>query len=107
MDALQGRRKRGGLGRLQPPPLVLGKTINPISTRGADYAHHSTTVLTMLKYVPAALICISNTHYIVFRVLELPMLTVVDCSEIAGADGNKMFKNYCCIILKITDAKHL
>ena len=23
---------------------------------GADYAHHSTTVLTMLKYVPAALI---------------------------------------------------
>ena len=23
---------------------------------GADYAHHSTTVLTMLKYVPAALL---------------------------------------------------
>ena len=36
-------------------PLDFGRSVNPISTRGADYAHHSTTVLTMLKYVPAAL----------------------------------------------------
>ena len=26
-----------------------------LSHQGADHAHHSTTVLTMLKYVPAAL----------------------------------------------------
>ena len=31
----------GGLGGLQSPP-VFGQTVNPISTRGADYAHHST-----------------------------------------------------------------
>ena len=30
-------------------------SVNIISTREADYAHHSTTVLTMLKYIPAAL----------------------------------------------------
>ena len=27
----------------QPPPPVFGRTINLISTRGADYAHHSAT----------------------------------------------------------------
>ena len=32
----------GGLGALAPP--VFGRTVNPISTRRADYyAHHSTT----------------------------------------------------------------
>ena len=33
VDLLQA----GGLGA------VFGQTVNPISTRGADYAHHSTT----------------------------------------------------------------
>ena len=32
----------GGLGGLALPP-VFGQTVNPISTRGADYTHHSTT----------------------------------------------------------------
>ena len=36
-------RKRGGWGALAPP--VFGRTVNPISTRGADYAHYSTTSL--------------------------------------------------------------
>ena len=31
-------------------------TVNPISTRGADYAHHSTTGLVWLKYAVALLI---------------------------------------------------
>ena len=33
---------RGGLRGLEPHP-VFGRTVNPISIRGADYAHHSTT----------------------------------------------------------------
>jgi hypothetical protein len=38
---MQACRKWGGRGALAPP--VFGQTVNPISTRGADYAHHSTT----------------------------------------------------------------
>ena len=38
---LQGRRQRGARGALAPP--VFGQTVNPISTRGADYTYHSTT----------------------------------------------------------------
>jgi len=38
---LQGRRKGGTLGASAPP--MFGRTVNPISTRGADYALHSTT----------------------------------------------------------------
>ena len=47
-----------------------GSHLNPISTRGADYAQLSTTVLTMLKYVPAALNPVSaKVHYLsLFRV---------------------------------------
>ena len=37
----QARRKWGAGGALTPP--VFGQTVNPISTRGADYTHHSTT----------------------------------------------------------------
>ena len=36
----QGCRKRG---LKAPPPHFFGQTVHPISTRGADYAHHSTT----------------------------------------------------------------
>ena len=38
---MQGCRKQGGWGALAPP--VFGQTVNPISTRGADYTHHITT----------------------------------------------------------------
>ena len=38
---MQARRKWGGLGSLAPP--IFGQTVNPISTRVADYAHHSNT----------------------------------------------------------------
>ena len=34
---MQGCRELGGWGALAPP--VFGRTVNPISTRGADYAH--------------------------------------------------------------------
>ena len=37
----QDRRKARTLGASAPP--MFGRTVNPISTRGADYAHHSTT----------------------------------------------------------------
>ena len=37
-----GLSQVGGLGDLSPPP-VFGRKVNPISTRGAHYAHHSTT----------------------------------------------------------------
>ena len=36
-----GPSQVGGWGNVSPP--VFGQTVNPISTRGADYAHHSTT----------------------------------------------------------------
>ena len=49
----QGRRNVWGHKDWSSP--CFQDSVNPISTRGADYAHHSTTVLTMLKYVPAAL----------------------------------------------------
>ena len=39
---MQGRRQGGGLGGLQPPP-IFDRSVNPISTSGANYAHHSTT----------------------------------------------------------------
>ena len=56
--ALQGRRKWGTGGLAHPPLQFLAKQLTLSQPGGADYAHHSTTVLTMLKYVPAALICI-------------------------------------------------
>ena len=37
----QGCRKPGGWGVFSP--IVFGITVNPISTKGTDYAHHSTT----------------------------------------------------------------
>ena len=49
----QGRRNVWGHKDWSSP--CFQDSVNPIWTRGADYAHHSTTVLTMLKYVPAAL----------------------------------------------------
>ena len=50
---VQGRRNVWGHKDWSSP--CFQDSVNPISTRGADYAHYSTTVLTMLKYVPAAL----------------------------------------------------
>ena len=39
---LQGCCKQGGWRSFSPP--VFGQKVNPISTRGADYTHHITTV---------------------------------------------------------------
>ena len=36
-----GLSQAGGLGGFRTP--VFGQTVNPISTMGVDYAHHSTT----------------------------------------------------------------
>ena len=41
MQYRQGRRKVGAWEALAPP--MFGRTVNPISTRGADYVRHSTT----------------------------------------------------------------
>ena len=38
----QGRRQGEGARGASAPP-VLDRSVNPTSTRGADYAHHSTT----------------------------------------------------------------
>ena len=40
MCNMQGRRKVGAGGGFSPP--VFGRTVNPNSTRGADYARHIT-----------------------------------------------------------------
>ena len=52
---MQGRRKRGGWGGFSPP--VFGQTVNPISTRGADYTHHSTTSPPGFSDLATGLIC--------------------------------------------------
>ena len=52
--AVAARWGLGGGGGLQPPQ-TLTDQLTLSQPGGADYAHHSTTVLTMLKYVPAAL----------------------------------------------------
>ena len=41
IGSTQGRPVASGGGGFSPP--VFGQTVNPISTRGADCAHHSTT----------------------------------------------------------------
>ena len=47
----QGCRNRGGRGRLRPPPYFYG-SVNPISTRGADYAPLSFyNILTSLTWL--------------------------------------------------------
>ena len=38
-----GPSQGGDFGVFSPPPPMFGRIVNPISTRGADYAHHSTT----------------------------------------------------------------
>ena len=45
----------GGAGGARAPP-VFGRTVNPISTRGADYAHHITTGRPGLSDLPTALL---------------------------------------------------
>ena len=42
LEYIKYRPVASGGGAHAPPP-VFGRTVNPISTRGADYAHHSTT----------------------------------------------------------------
>ena len=43
----------GARGGMSPPDF--GKSVNTISTRGADYAHHDTTGLLGISYPPTAL----------------------------------------------------
>ena len=52
---MQGCRKRGAEGASAPP--IFGQTVNPIATRGADYAHHSTTSPPVFSNLATALIC--------------------------------------------------
>ena len=53
MIPLQARRKRGAGGALAPP--VFGKTVNPISTKGTDYAHLIITGTLRFSDLPTAL----------------------------------------------------
>ena len=48
-------RKKGGWGASVPP--VFGQTVHPISTRGEDYAHHSTTIPPGFSDLATALYC--------------------------------------------------
>ena len=50
----------GGLGGFSPPPPVFGLTVNPISTRGEDYAHHSNTSPPWFSDLATALLNISR-----------------------------------------------
>ena len=40
---IQSRRNRRGQGGYLPPPPIFGRSVTPISTRGAGYVHHITT----------------------------------------------------------------
>jgi hypothetical protein len=50
-----GLSQAWGWGAKAPP--VFGQTVNPISTRGVDYAHHSTTSLPGFSDLATALSC--------------------------------------------------
>ena len=58
---------RGGAGGAAAPP-DFGRSVNPISTRGADYAHHSTTCPPGFLTLAASLVKISlpNSNQKVF-----------------------------------------
>ena len=57
-----------GAPQLARPPKVWALprfwvTVNPISTRGTDYAHHSTMGLVWLKFVVAPLYCLQLVNF--------------------------------------------
>ena len=47
--------KQGGRGVHDPLPPDFGRSVNPISNRGADYAHHITTGTPRFSELPTAL----------------------------------------------------
>ena len=65
----------GARGACAPP--VFGRTANPISTRGADYAHHSTKCPPRFSDLATALTCIRN--------LKLQMPSVLEKRALTGA----------------------
>ena len=60
----------GGRGGHAPPP-VFGRTVNPISTRGTDYAHHSTECPTGFSDLATALVLNVQTDYSDFQIINL------------------------------------
>ena len=66
----QGCLKRGA-GGAGPPP-VLGRTVKPISTRGADYAHHSTTSPPNFQTLRRPCTCMENLKSIKDELLDTP-----------------------------------
>ena len=60
MQYRQGRRKVGAWGALASP--MFGRTVNPISTRGADYARHSTTSPPKFSDLATALHVLHDFH---------------------------------------------
>ena len=59
VEELEGTEFRGATATNASKARALPKfwvTVNPISTRGADYAHHSTMGLVWLKFAVAPLI---------------------------------------------------
>ena len=58
---------RGAGGALAPP--VFGQTVNPISTRGADYTHHSTKSPSGFSDLVTALTVTNNVYF--YTLLEI------------------------------------
>ena len=71
-DQLAGPLQAMGLGGFSfTPPHVFGRTVNPISTRLTDYAHHSITsppgfsdLATALNSIPKLCRCAQNSNSI-------------------------------------------
>ena len=60
----------GGSGAAKALP-VLGRPVNPISTRGADYAHHITAGTSGFSDLPTALQLVHDDHFIDFHYQDL------------------------------------
>ena len=70
LQFFQGRRKVGAWGALAPP--MFGQTVNPISTRGADYARQSTTSPPKVSDLATALwwVWIQDTFWNIFYFIK-------------------------------------
>ena len=63
---LSGMQQGEGQGGQLPPPPDFGRSVNPISTRGADYAHHSTTCPPGFLALAAPLLLIGELENSIF-----------------------------------------
>ena len=91
---MTGLSPTGGLGEAPPPP-VFGQTVNPISTWGADYTHHSTTSPPGISDLATGLMCAKlqegvciNNHLVFFWLSSALAFQKFHHSHYSGSELN-------------------